>query len=161
VRHPSNSSLIRWQLRLTVERLRAASAPRTSAKAASMSRSDRPRTQPEITSDSNALVLVTPAPNNRGAERLVGGAQLGTLQLHGAHGGLHRRRRLPAVADAGSVLLGGALVAGPPQELLDLGLQGGLQQQPHAQAGHLLKDRGQVTIGREQLVDLGAGALGG
>ena len=30
-----------------------------------MSRSDRPRTQPEITSDSNALVRVTPAPNSR------------------------------------------------------------------------------------------------
>jgi hypothetical protein len=59
------------------------------------------------------------------------------------------------------VLLGAALVAGPPQELLDLGLQGGLHQQPHAQAGDLLQDRGQVTIGREQLVDLGAGALGG
>ena len=65
MRHTSKSSLIRWQIRLTVERLRAASAPRTSAKAASMSRSDRPRTQPEITSDSNALVRVTPAPNNR------------------------------------------------------------------------------------------------
>jgi hypothetical protein len=59
------------------------------------------------------------------------------------------------------VLLGAALVAGPPQELLDLGLQGGLHQQPHGQPGNLLKDRGQVTIGREQLVDLGAGALGG
>ena len=65
MRHPSNSSLIRWQIRLTVERLRAASAPRTSAKAASMSRSDRPRTQPEITNDSKALVRVTPAPNSR------------------------------------------------------------------------------------------------
>jgi hypothetical protein len=96
-----------------------------------------------------------------GAERLVGGAQLRTLQLHAAHRGLHRRRRLPAVTDAGSVLLGAALVAGPPQELLDLGLQGGLQQQPHGQAGNLFKDRGQVTIGREQLVDLGAGARGG
>jgi hypothetical protein len=30
-----------------------------------MSRSDRPRTHPEITSGSNALVRVTPAPNNR------------------------------------------------------------------------------------------------
>ena len=30
-----------------------------------MSRSDRPRTQPEMTSDSNALVRVTPAPNSR------------------------------------------------------------------------------------------------
>jgi hypothetical protein len=30
-----------------------------------MSRSDSPRTQPEITSDSNAFVLVTPAPNSR------------------------------------------------------------------------------------------------
>ena len=30
-----------------------------------MSRSDSPRTQPEITNDSNALVRVIPAPNSR------------------------------------------------------------------------------------------------
>jgi hypothetical protein len=30
-----------------------------------MSRSDRPRTQPEMTNDSSALVRVTPAPNSR------------------------------------------------------------------------------------------------
>ena len=50
------------QIRLTVERDRAASAPSTSARAAWMSRSDRPRTQPEITKASRALVRVTPAP---------------------------------------------------------------------------------------------------
>jgi len=59
------------------------------------------------------------------------------------------------------VLLGAALVAGPPQERLDLSLQGGLQQQPHAQAGNLLQDLSKGLVGREQLVDLGAGALGG
>jgi len=37
------------QIRLTVERDKAASAPGTSPRAASMSRSDKPRTQPEIT----------------------------------------------------------------------------------------------------------------
>jgi hypothetical protein len=35
------------------------SGPRTSARVASRSRSDRPPTQPEMTSDSNALVRVT------------------------------------------------------------------------------------------------------
>jgi hypothetical protein len=52
-------------MRLTVDFDSAASAPSTSARAASMSRSDRPRTQPEMTSDSSALVRVTPAPNSR------------------------------------------------------------------------------------------------
>ena len=52
-------------MRLTVDFDSAASGPSTSARAASMSRSDRPRTQPEMTSDSSALVRVTPAPNSR------------------------------------------------------------------------------------------------
>jgi hypothetical protein len=60
-----NSSPIRWQMRLTVDFDSAASAPSTSARAAWMSRSDRPRTQPEMTSDSSALVRVMPAPNSR------------------------------------------------------------------------------------------------
>ncbi len=34
-----------------------------------MSRSDRPRTQPEITSASSALVRVTPSPNSREQNR--------------------------------------------------------------------------------------------
>jgi hypothetical protein len=95
------------------------------------------------------------------AERLVGAAQLGALQLHGTHRGLHRRRWLPAVAGAGPVLIGAALVAGPPQERIDLCLQGGLQQQPHAQAGDVLQDLSKGLVGREQLVDLGTGAFGG
>ena len=59
------------------------------------------------------------------------------------------------------MLIGAALVAGPPQERIDLSLQGGLQQQPHAQAGDVLQDLGKGLVGREQLVDLGTGALGG
>ena len=57
------------QIRLTVERDRAACAPSTSARAASMSRSDRPRTQPESTKASRALVRVTPSPNRREQNR--------------------------------------------------------------------------------------------
>jgi hypothetical protein len=38
---------------------------------------------------------------------------------------------------------------------VDLGLQGGLHQQPHADPGDILKDRRQVTVGAEQLVDRG------
>jgi hypothetical protein len=53
------------QIRLTVDFDSAASGPRTSARVAWMSRSDRPRTHPEMTSDSNAWVRVTPAPNSR------------------------------------------------------------------------------------------------
>jgi hypothetical protein len=88
-------------------------------------------------------------------------AVLPTLFFLGLLTYLHYRRWLPAVAGAGPMLLGAALVAGPPQELLDLGLQGGLQQQPHAQAGNLLQDLSKGLVGREQLVDLGAGAFGG
>ena len=42
----------------------AASGPSVSASAAAMSRIDSPRTQPEITSASSALVRVTPLPSS-------------------------------------------------------------------------------------------------
>jgi hypothetical protein len=61
----SNSARSRWQIRLQVERLMVACSPKTSASIASTSRSDRPRTQQEITSVSSALVRVTPWPNRR------------------------------------------------------------------------------------------------
>lgn len=64
-RQASNSTLIVSQMRDTVERDNDASGPRASSRAASMSRSDRPRTQPAITSDSSALVLVTCRPRSR------------------------------------------------------------------------------------------------
>jgi hypothetical protein len=64
-----NSPLIASQIRLTVERLNAACEPRASARVASMSRVDRPRTNPAITSASNALVRVTWVPNSRDANR--------------------------------------------------------------------------------------------
>jgi hypothetical protein len=38
---------------------------------ASTSRTDRPRTNPAITNDSKAFVLVTPAPKSRDAKRSV------------------------------------------------------------------------------------------
>jgi hypothetical protein len=57
--------LIAWQTRLTVDFDRAASGPSASARAASTSRIDRPRTNPEITRASNALVRLTPLPSSR------------------------------------------------------------------------------------------------
>src|SRR5215218_2748743 len=61
----SNSVLIASQTRLTVDFDRAASGPSASAKAASTSRTDRPRTNPDSTSASNALVRDTPLPSSR------------------------------------------------------------------------------------------------
>ena len=66
-----NSSPIAWQTRETVDFDRAASAPSASASVFSTSRTDRPRTNPAITSDSNALDLVTPLPNSCEANRSV------------------------------------------------------------------------------------------
>lgn len=62
-----------------------------------------------------------------------------------------------AVPDALPLTAGVAL---PAQELADLGLQGGLHHQPHAQPGDLLQDLAKLLVGGEQLVDLGADALG-
>jgi hypothetical protein len=57
-----------------------------------------------------------------GAERLIGVAQLGALQVHLAHRGVHRGRRLPAVAAAGRPVGLTTLIAGTAEERLDLGL---------------------------------------
>ncbi len=70
VLNASNSSLMASQIRLTVDRDTVASGPKASARAASTSRTDRPRTNPAITRDSRALVLVTPAPRRREANAM-------------------------------------------------------------------------------------------
>jgi hypothetical protein len=57
------------QTRETVDLDRVASAPSASASVCSTSRTLSPRTNPAITSDSNAWVLVTPVPNSREAKR--------------------------------------------------------------------------------------------
>src|SRR6266511_214485 len=54
-----------WQTRETVDLDSAACGPSASARQASTSRTDRPRTNPAITNVSNALVLDTPVPNSR------------------------------------------------------------------------------------------------
>jgi hypothetical protein len=53
-----------------------------------------------------------------------------------------------------------ASVAVAAQELADLGLQCGLDDQAHAQPGDLLQHLPEVLLGGEQLIDLGADALG-
>jgi hypothetical protein len=60
-----NSSAIAWQTRDTVDLDNLACGPSASARVASTSRTDRPRTNPAITNVSNALVLVTAVPNSR------------------------------------------------------------------------------------------------
>ena len=66
-----NSSPITWQTRDTVDFDSAASAPSASARVFSTSRTDSPRTNPAITSDSNALDLVTDFPNSVDANASV------------------------------------------------------------------------------------------
>ena len=65
-----------WQIAETVDLEIAAWSPSASARVASTSRTDRPRTNDAITSDSRALVLVTCAAEQPGGERLGGAAQL-------------------------------------------------------------------------------------
>ncbi|CPW28194.1 Uncharacterised protein [Mycobacteroides abscessus] len=65
----SNWSRMSSQMRDTVDFDTAAVSPSASVKVACTSRVDSPRTNPAITSDSSALVLVTPLPNNWEAKR--------------------------------------------------------------------------------------------
>ena len=51
-------------MRLALERLIFAPAPKTSSSMASTSRSYSPRTQAEMTRVSSAFVLLTPVPNS-------------------------------------------------------------------------------------------------
>jgi hypothetical protein len=78
-----NSSLTCSHTRDTVDFDSAASAPSASARVASTSRTDRPRTTPAITSDSNAFVLVTPAPNSRDANVSVVPRSFGRSRVTG------------------------------------------------------------------------------
>lgn len=61
-----------------------------------------------------------------------------------------------AAPGAGTLAMGVALAA---HELGDLGLDGALHEQAHAEAGHLLQHLAQVTVGGEQVVDVDADAL--
>jgi hypothetical protein len=63
----SYSAVMALHTSLTVDLEIAAWSPSASARVASTSRTDRPRTNEAITSDSRALVLVTCLPNNREA----------------------------------------------------------------------------------------------
>jgi hypothetical protein len=61
-----------------------------------------------------------------------------------------------AIPDAVTIATGIPVAA---QELGQLGLHGGLHDQPHAQAGDLLQHLAEVLLGGEQLIDLDADTL--
>ena len=67
----------------TVDLEIAAWSPSASARVASTSRTDRPRTKEAITSDSSALVLVTCAPNRREANASVVPRSFGRASVTG------------------------------------------------------------------------------
>jgi hypothetical protein len=90
-------------------------------------------------------------------ERLGGAARLGAFQHHRPGGGLHGQLGMAVAVPGPLPLATGVAVAA--QELGQLGLHGGLHDQPHAQPGDLLQDLAEVLLGGEQLVDLGADAL--
>ena len=54
-----------------------------------------------------------------------------------------------------------AATAVAAQELGDLRLEGDLKEERDAEPGYLLKDVAQLAAGAEELIDLGADALGG
>jgi hypothetical protein len=63
-----------------------------------------------------------------------------------------------AVADTGALPAGVTVAA---EELGDLCFQRGLEQQTGAEPSHILQDLAEVAVSSEELVDLGADALGG
>jgi hypothetical protein len=75
--------LIWPQIAETVDLEIAAWSPRASARAASTSRTDRPRTNEAITSDSSAFVFVTCDPNSRDANASVVPRSLGRDRVTG------------------------------------------------------------------------------
>src|SRR5579875_4149942 len=77
------SSLIWPQTAETVDLEIAAWSPRASARADSTARTDRPRTNEAMTSDSRALVLVTCEPNRRDANASVVPRSLGLRPRRG------------------------------------------------------------------------------
>jgi hypothetical protein len=75
--------VVQLDVRDTVDFDTAACSPRASTSAASTSRVDSPRTNPAITSDSSALVLVTCVPNSCEANRSVVPRSLGRASVTG------------------------------------------------------------------------------
>ena len=59
------------------------------------------------------------------------------------------------------VVIVAPLVADTTEELVDLGLDGDLHHQAHAEPGDVLEDRGQLAIRTEQLIDVGTQARPG
>jgi hypothetical protein len=106
--------------------------------------------------------LVTAVPNSRETNFVLGAAQLWPGHRDRPGGGLDRGGTEP-VAGAGSRVgyVGAAFVSGSAQELLNFGLNRGLDQQPGTQPGHILDDLGQVPAGAEQRVDLSTDLVGG
>ena len=106
--------------------------------------------------------LGDPGAEQAGGEGHVRPAELGTLQGDWPGGRLHGDGG-EAVAGAGPGRLGqsAALVAVASEELGDLGLERRLQQQPGSEAGHLLQGLAEGSLRGEQVVDVGADALGG
>src|SRR4029077_21123050 len=152
--------LISPQIRDTVDFDTAACSPRASVSAASTSRVDSPRTNPAITSDSSALVLVTCLPNSCEANSSVVPRSLGRASVTGPAVVLtvvgpvaHPRMRVPTGR--------GPLIAVPPQECGHLGLNRALQQQLRAQLGDPLNRARQILAAGEHLIDLRAQPLGG
>ncbi len=154
--------MIAWHTVLTVDLEIAAWSPSASARVASTSRTDRPRTNEAITNDSKALVFVTCLPNSRDANAAVVPRSFGRSSVTGPAVVFTVTGRNP-LRDPGraSGCRGRPLVAVPAQELAHLGLQGGLHQQLRAEPGHLLQDLRQRTVPGEQGIDPGVDPVGG
>jgi hypothetical protein len=161
VRQVSNCPPIAWQTRDTVDFDRAASAPRASARVFSTSRADRPRTNPAITSDSSALLLVTVVPNSLDANASAVPRSFGRAIVTGPAVVLTVAGAVPVTRPRPGIHGGGRpLVAGPAQEGLHLGLQRRLDDQPGTQAGDVLDHLAQLTLPAEQGINLGTDLLG-
>jgi hypothetical protein len=106
------------------------------------------RQAPHPAGDDQGLQRVGPAdalPEQLLAQRRMGVAQLGALQLHRPQRGLQGAGLLPAVAVALGRVLAPALVAAAAELLADDLFDHALEGQPHRQPGHLLDDAQQLA----------------
>ena len=112
-----------------------------------------------MTSDSSALVLVTPIPSSRELNRSEAPRSFGRSRGDGPGRRLHGERRVAVALPLTNPLVAGVAIAA--QELGDLRLQDHLEKEADAQPGYLLEDLAELPAGVEQLIELGTEAFAG
>jgi hypothetical protein len=119
----------------------------------------RPRLTPEPCGADARPSSARPAPEAMTATTCVGAAQLGLLQLHPPHRGLDRHRRLGPLRLPGRSASPRRWYLARPKDSSTSASKAVWNTSRTLSRGDVLQARREVTVGAEQLVDLGVDAL--